>query len=128
MQIKEFSVAADPATQTFPITFTMPQPTNLNVLPGMTALVIVSDLQLDEDDTVPITVPAHAVISDPSGGALVWVVDTEAKTVHRRDVRVGPVTGTQSIVVLDGLAPGETIAVAGVYQLKEGQEIRLLDS
>jgi RND family efflux transporter MFP subunit len=127
MRIKEFSVAADPATQTFPITFTMPQPADLNVLPGMTALVIVSDLQLDEDESVPITVPAHAVFSDASGAAQVWVIDTESQTVHRRGVRVGPVTGTQSIVVLDGLTPGETIAVAGIYQLEEGQQIRLMD-
>jgi RND family efflux transporter MFP subunit len=128
MRVKEFAVAADPATQTFPITFTMPQPADLNVLPGMTALVIVSDLQLGEAGDVPITVPAHAVFSDPSGATQVWVVDTEARTVHRREVRVGPVTGTESIVVLDGLMPGETIAVAGIYQLEEGQEIRLLDS
>ncbi|MCK5411118.1 MAG: efflux RND transporter periplasmic adaptor subunit [Gemmatimonadetes bacterium] len=127
MRIKEFSVAADPATQTFPITFTMPQPADLNVLPGMTALVIVSDIQLDEDESVPITVPAHAVFSDASGAAQVWVIDTQSQTVHRRGVRVGPVTGTQSIVVLDGLTPGETIAVAGIYQLEEGQQIRLMD-
>ncbi|MCZ6478662.1 MAG: efflux RND transporter periplasmic adaptor subunit, partial [Gemmatimonadetes bacterium] len=127
MRIKEFSVAADPATQTFPITFTMPQPADLNVLPGMTALVIISDLQLGEDESVPITVPAHAVFSDASGAAQVWVIDTRSQTVHRRGVRVGPVTGTQSIVVLDGLTPGETIAVAGIYQLEEGQQIRLMD-
>lgn len=128
MQVKEFSVAADPATQTFPITFTMSQPADLRVLPGMTALVILSDLQLGEEDSVPITVPAHAVFTDPSGAAQVWVVDTQARTVHRRGVRVGPVTGTESIVVLDGLTPGETIAVAGIYVLEEGQEIRLMDS
>ncbi len=128
MRVKEFAAAADPATQTFPITFTMPQPTDLNVLPGMTALVIVSDLRLSEDEDVPITVPAHAVFSDAAGSPQVWVVDTQAQTVHRRGVRVGPVTGTESIVVLDGLSPGETIAVAGINQLEDGQEVRLMDS
>ncbi len=127
LRVKEFSVAADPATQTFPITFSMPQPADLNVLPGMTALVVISDLQLAEDEAVPITVPAHAVFSDAAGSPQVWVVDTESRTVHRRSVQVGPVTGTQSIVVLDGLRPGETIAVAGIYELEEGQEIRLLE-
>jgi multidrug efflux pump subunit AcrA (membrane-fusion protein) len=106
----------------------MPQPADLNVLPGMTALVILSDLQLGDEDSVPITVPANAVFTDPSGNTQVWVVDTETRTVHRRGVRVGPVTGTESIVVLDGLTPGETIAVAGIYLLEEGQEIRLMDS
>ena len=48
IRIKQFSVAADPATQPFPITFTMPQPTDLNVLPGMNALVIIYDFQLGE--------------------------------------------------------------------------------
>lgn len=127
MSIKEFAIAADPGTQTFPVTLTMAQPEDLNILPGMTALVIVYDLALGDDEDLPITIPAHAVFSDDAGNAHVWVINRETSTVHRRAVRVGPVTGTDSIFILDGLDPGDTIAVAGIYELEEGQEISLIE-
>jgi multidrug efflux pump subunit AcrA (membrane-fusion protein) len=74
-----------------------------------------------------VTIPAHAVFSDPEGGANVWVVD-ESLTVHRRPVSAGPVTGSDGIIILDGLAPGERIVTAGVQSLREGQEVRLMGS
>jgi RND family efflux transporter MFP subunit len=127
--VMEFAVNADPNTQTFPVTFTMPQPEELNVLPGMTALIVVSDIAVaDEESGAPLTVPAHAVFSDEAGDARVWVIDPADLTVHERPVTVGPVTGTDGIVVIDGLEAGEMIATAGIYQLQEGQTIRLMDN
>jgi hypothetical protein len=55
-------------------------------------------------------------------------VDTNDLTVQARNVRVGPVTGENSIRVIDGLASGETIAVAAVHQLQAGTKIRLMES
>ena len=129
VEVKEFAVNADPRTQTFPVTFTMPQPEGINIFPGMTALVVVSDFAMDEDDPdVPLTVPASAVFADDSGESRVWVVDPADLTVHERPVTIGPVTGTDAVVVLEGLAPGEMIAAAGVFQLQEGQTIRLMEN
>ncbi len=123
--VKEFAVNADPNTQTFPVTFSMPQPEDLNVFPGMTALIVVSDADVaDEQPGVPLTVPANAVFSDEEGNAHVWVIDAAELTVHQRPVRVGPVTGTDGIVILGGLEAGDMIATAGVYQLQEGQPVR----
>ncbi len=129
VEVEEFAVNADPATQTFPVTFTMPQPENLNVFPGMTALIVVSDIALAEDEPdAPLTVPAHSVFSDEAGNSRVWVIDPGDLTVHERPVTVGPVTGTDAIVVLSGLEAGERIAAAGIFQLQEGQTIRLMDN
>ena len=47
--------------------------------------------------------------------------------VTRRAVQVGPVTGTDNIIVLEGLEPGERIVTAGVLQLREGSPIRLME-
>lgn len=127
--VKEFAVNADPSTQTFPVTFTMRQPEDLNVFPGMTALIVVSDIALaEEEPDAPLTVPAHAVFSDEAGNSRVWVIDPDDLTVHERPVTVGPVTGTDAIVVLSGLQAGERIAAAGIFQLQEGQTIRLMDN
>jgi len=127
--IKEFAARADPQTQTFAVTVTLPQPEDINILPGMTATVgVTADLSGLGGAEEPVTIPAHAVFSDPEGGANVWVVDESNLTVHRRPVKAGPVTGSDGIIVLEGLAPGERIATAGVQSLREGQEVRLMGS
>ncbi|NNK79810.1 MAG: efflux RND transporter periplasmic adaptor subunit, partial [Litoreibacter sp.] len=47
-------------------------------------------------------------------------------TVTRRTVTVGGVQ-QNSIIVLEGLEPGDIIASAGVSFLREGQKVKLLD-
>jgi len=126
--IKEFAVSADPSTQSFPVTVTMPQPEELNILPGMTATVAI-ELELDaEAGDVPLTVPAQAVFADDAGSSQVWLIDPATSTVSRQRVDIGQVTGTAYIVILSGLEPGDVIATAGIFELKEGQEIRPLGS
>ena len=127
--VKEYAVNADPQTRTFQVTLAMSQPEELNVLPGMTALVTAEVVAVGgEGEAIPITIPAFAVFPDEAGNSHVWVVDEEMQTVHRRAVQVGSVTGADNIVVLGGLEPGERIAVAGIHQLQEGQKIRLMDN
>ena len=127
--VKEYAVNADPQTRTFAVTLAMSQPEELNVLPGMTALVTAEVMAVGgEGEAIPITIPAFAVFPDEAGNSHVWVVDEEMQTVHRRAVQVGSVTGADNIVVLGGLEPGERIAVAGIHQLQEGQKIRLMDN
>ncbi len=127
--VKEYGVNADPQTLTFQVTLAMSQPEELNVLPGMTALVTAEVMAVGgEGEAIPITIPAFAVFPDEAGDSHVWVVDEEMQTVHRRAVQVGSVTGADNIFVLGGLEPGERIAVAGIHQLQEGQKIRLMDN
>jgi len=130
LTFKEETAEADIQTQTFQVTFAMPQPDELRVLPGMTAevSVYIVDGTTEGAPSGEFLVPAEAVFASPSGNPQVWVVDTGDLTVHSRDVRVGPVTGANSIRVLDGLEGGETIAVAAVHQLQEGTKIRLMES
>jgi RND family efflux transporter MFP subunit len=123
---KEIATRADPTTQTFRATFTMPQPDDLLLLPGMTAevrVVITTTEAVVEDDRT--TIPALAVIGGPSGEAFVWVVDPDKMTVRKQEVTVGPMTGTENIVVREGLQTGDIIVIAGVTQLQEGLEVRL---
>ena len=127
-RVTEFAVNADPNTQTFAVTVSLAQPREINVLPGMTGTVVISNvLTADEGGTIPITVPATSVFADPDESSHVWVVDEEAMTVTRRAVRVGPVTGTDEIIILEGVVPGERIVTAGVNQLREGFPIRLME-
>jgi RND family efflux transporter MFP subunit len=123
LTLKEYATRADPRTQTYQVTLQMPQPEDINVLPGMTATVAGSP-QVAEAGGDRFVVPGIAVFSDASGVPHVWVVDTETNTVQKRQVTTGELTGTESIEILDGLQPHETIAVSGVSQLREGMTVR----
>jgi len=52
----------------------------------------------------------------------VWVVDTEQNTVSLRDVTLIE-RHDDSIVVTDGVQPGERVVTAGVNSLKQGQKV-----
>lgn len=136
LRMTEATAEADPQTQTFQVTFSMPQPEEFRVLPGMTAEVNVyagSEVNVYAgspgdgiDAAEGFLIPAEAVFASESGESRVWVVDTSNLTVHQREVEVGRVTGENSIRILQGLERGETIAVAAVHQLQDGSTIRLM--
>jgi RND family efflux transporter MFP subunit len=126
---KEHETSADPATLTFKVTFSLPAPDDLNVLPGMSATVIADLSGLFTEDTAGVTlVPIEAVFSaedKPLDADLrqVWVVDTDSMRTSRRDIKVGSLTG-QKIAILEGLEPGELIVAAGVNAVQEGMWVR----
>jgi multidrug efflux pump subunit AcrA (membrane-fusion protein) len=75
-------------------------------------------------ERVEIVVPAIAIFADEAGSPHVWIVDRSTGMVERRPVRTGDLSKTDSIVVLEGLVPGEEIAVSGVSLLREGMTVR----
>ena len=123
-RVSEVATQADPRTQSFRVTFTLPQPEGVNVLPGMTATVLRNP---PPGERVEIVVPAIAIFADEAGSPNVWVVDRTTGTVERRSVRTGDLSGTDSIVVLEGLVPGEDIAVSAVSQLRDGMTVRPIE-
>ncbi|UCF91925.1 MAG: efflux RND transporter periplasmic adaptor subunit [Desulfobacterales bacterium] len=124
LYVKEFSTQADPLTQTFRVVLEMPQPDEINVLPGMTAMVSGHEA-VAQEETKRFIVPAIAVFADEAGESHVWVVDP-AMSVHRRKVVTGSLTGEDRIEVIEGLEAGERIAITGVAQLREGMKVRNL--
>jgi len=124
LRLKEFATEADARTQTFQITLEMAQPEGVNILPGMTATVSGGAGPGDEEQTGQITIPAVAVFSDEAGNAHVWVVNKENMTVSSRKITTGDLAGTDSMQVLDGLQIGESIAITGISQLREGMKVR----
>jgi membrane fusion protein, multidrug efflux system len=126
LKIKEMALLADSMTQTFQVVLVMPAPAGIRILPGMTATVSIQFASVPEDEG-GIIVPAIAVWADDAGHSMVWVVDTNTMTVHRRAVTTGDLTGTDSIKITVGLAPEEVIAISGVSKLQEGLVVRKLE-
>lgn len=125
LTVKEFSTAADPATQTYQVVLALAQPEEANILPGMTAKVTVTT---EEEEAQPrIQIPAIAVLNDSDGNNYVWVFNKESRTVTKRIVELGKLAGTSNALVADGLVGGEEIVMAGVTQLAEGMEVRPWD-
>lgn len=122
---KAIGTEADPRTRTFPLTLSLPGLDGIKVLPGMTASVRATRSASVATEDPGFLVPSGAVFADENGVSYVWKVDTDAMTVHRVTVTLGPLQGPD-IAVLDGVADGETIATAGVHSMREGMKIKLM--
>jgi RND family efflux transporter MFP subunit len=121
VHIKEVAQQADPKTQTFRVRVAMKAPPKgVSLLPGMTATVTVTYRRASILGN-RILVPVSAVSKDGEGVQAAWAIGKDQK-VARRPVKVGSVTGGQ-IEILEGLEPGERIAVAGVTFLREGMKV-----
>ncbi len=119
----EAATQADPQTQTFQITFTMPRPAGLTILPGMTATVTV-DMSGMVDAVSGRLLPLTAVTANAALEPIVWVVD-EDHTVHARKVELGQMQGSR-IQVTKGIEDGLRVVSAGTAYLAEGMKVRLL--
>ena len=126
LSIKEFATEADPQTQTFEYVLIMPQPKNANILPGMTATVIVTAKGVTDEEPSYL-IPAVAVFANEAGVPQVWLVDPNDNTVHSREVQTDELVGSENIRITKGLKNGDMIAVAGVSVLREGMQVRPVD-
>jgi RND family efflux transporter MFP subunit len=125
LRLKEFATEADPQTQTFLVTLLMDQPSEMNVLPGMTATVVASKYK-EKREEGKILIPAIAVLPDYDGDSSVWVYQPENKAVVQRKVKTGELSGSDSIEIIEGLQIGDQIAVTAVNSLQDGMKVRPL--
>jgi RND family efflux transporter MFP subunit len=126
--IKSFTATADPVTRTYKATFAFENPEDVNILPGMTARVILHMPPgvVAADTTLGgITIPAVASVSDDQGNAYVWRVDPDTMKVSRVPVMLGQMSGAD-IQVSSGLSKGDRIAISGAAHLQEGMKVRPL--
>lgn len=125
VEVREMAQAADPATQTFRVRVGMKAPSEVNLLPGMTAAVTM--IYRRASILGPrLLVPVSAVLKDDEGKQAVWIISPEG-TASRRPVTVGEATGDR-LDIVEGLQPGERIATAGVKFLRDGMKVRDLGS
>jgi len=125
---KEHSSEADPRTGAYNLVLSMARPSNLNILPGMTANVKVDLNQVLLRTKQSFLIPASAVFSDDESALNstlknIWVVDESEMRAVKRAVKVGKLR-KDGIEILDGLVGGELIITAGVHQIVNGQPVR----
>lgn len=123
-RIKEVATVADPVTRTFEVIAAMDNPSDVSILPGMTANVTISVPEggTSSEAGAAFSIPASAVLADEQGNSTVWKVDAGTMTVSRVTIELGDMAGSQ-VRVLSGLNPGDRIAASGVHNLREGMQI-----
>jgi multidrug efflux system membrane fusion protein len=114
--VREVAAAADPATRTFVVKADIGR---ADVRLGQTANVKIEMPRVAGQIKLPL-----AAVFEAKGMPAVWVVDRTSMTVKPQPVRVAGAEGND-VVLAGGVAPGETVVVAGVHVLSAGQKVRL---
>lgn len=122
-RLKEYVETSSDASG-FPVSLTLenPDPARYRISPGMSC-----SITMQSADPVPdaVSLPVSAVYAPAEGGTYVWVVGKDDR-VMRREVKLGELFGSNRVVIDSGLAPGERVVTAGVYQLREGEQVRII--
>ena len=118
--VRELASSADPATRTYTLRVSVPQPPPQMKL-GMTASVRIPLSGLP--DLIHLPLGALVEQQDRKG---VWVFDRASQTVAFREVVIGGVADNQ-LLVAGGLKDGEVVVTAGAPLLRPGQKVTLLD-
>ncbi len=118
--LKEWNTSADRSSSTYAITFIMPHPEHVQILPGMTA-----EIQwTEEQSSAPaVTIPAGALVTNTSRQAFVWIFNRKTSTASRQPVTPGPLCKGSRLIIEKGLSPGDEIVTQGVDFIVENMPL-----
>ena len=121
--LKEFVKTSSDASG-FPVSLRLVDvdTTRYRIAPGMSCIV-----SMRVADRMPdvMSLPVTAIYAPAEGGDYVWVVGRDDR-VSLRAVELGELFGRDLVTVLRGVEPGDRVVTAGVYRLREGDEVRIL--
>lgn len=92
--------------------------------PGMSCTI---NLRIDTpSESQETSVPVTAVFTADGGEhPYVWIISA-GDSVMRREVTLGELFGTDMVTIRSGILPGDRVVTAGVYQLREGEKVKIL--
>ncbi|PMR76499.1 efflux RND transporter periplasmic adaptor subunit [Billgrantia endophytica] len=120
VRYREHRPQPDPVGQSYPVSVTLPRPSALELLPGMTASIVVSRFS---PAPTGVTVPLSALDPGNDGQMRVWRFDPDSQTVTPRPVTLGAALPDR-VTVLEGLTEGEPIVTSGTHLLRDGMRVR----
>lgn len=123
-RLKDYAKTSSDASG-FPVSLTVinPDPARYRISPGMSCTIT---MRSTDPVTGAVSLPVSAIYAPAEGGTYVWII-TPQERVTRRSVTLGELYDRDRVVVKSGVQPGERIVTAGVYQLREGQQVRISD-
>lgn len=94
-----------------------------HIIPGMSCTVT---MRTEDDLPESVSLPISAIYAPMQNGEYVWVVDSmDVVSLHR--VRLGEIFDRDRVLIDSGVQPGSRVVVAGVYRLKEGEKVRVIE-
>jgi RND family efflux transporter MFP subunit len=124
-KFKEYSTQVTPGTQAYEVVFSLPQPDNVQLLPGMSAELTLATVKTPQQGFTAV-VPISALDKqDQNGLVKVWRYQHDDNKIIPVTVTLGKVSN-QGIEVLTGLKKGDSIVAAGLSQLSEGMKVKPL--
>ncbi|MBD2046232.1 efflux RND transporter periplasmic adaptor subunit [Coleofasciculus sp. FACHB-64] len=124
-RVREIAPLVNAQRREATVTIDLPQPSSgesLSLRPGMFARAAITTTT-----TTGVTVPAKAILPQPDGSAIVFLLSGE-DTVQARKVELGEVASGDTREIKSGLKPGDRVVVAGAGYLKEGDKVRVINS
>jgi RND family efflux transporter MFP subunit len=115
--LRDISPLADPQTRTWRVRITLDNP------PPAMALGASIQLILPASGQTAIALPASA-LTRAGGQPAIFIVNTKTLTLHLQPVVLARYS-TKEIFISAGLSPGETVAIAGVSKLRNGEKVTL---
>lgn len=125
VELKDVVMQADPKTQTYKVYMTMPTPSDINVLPGMTATIILIYTDSEDGLSNSYLVPLTSIFTDENKNHFVWTVNSN-NSLSAKQVKLGKFKNNQ-VQVISGLQTGDSIVSAGVHLLRENQIVQPLE-
>lgn len=116
VELKEWSTSSDRSSNTFAVTFSMPHPGDIQILPGMTAEI---DWSEQTGSARVMTIPVKAMVTDISGASYVWSFDPATSKASKTPIIPGKLIGTSRIIVKNGLDENTLIVTDGVDFITE---------
>lgn len=122
-RLKDYARTSSDASG-FPVSLTLEgvDTARCRISPGMSCTVTMRTADPVAD---AVSLPLTAVCAPAEGGDYVWIVG-DGERVERRAVTLGEPYGRDRVIVDSGVEPGERVVTAGVYQLREGEPVRIM--
>lgn len=123
-RLKDYARTSSDASG-FPVSLTLEgvDAARYRISPGMSCTVTMRTADPVAD---AVSLPLTAVCAPAEGGDYVWVVG-DGERVERRAVTLGEPYGRDRVIVDSGVEPGDRVVTAGVYQLREGEPVRIME-
>ena len=123
---KEHASKVSPGSQTYEVVFSLTPPENLNILPGMSAELLLNMSALNRSQQAISVLPMTAIVrTDSNNETIVWRFDPESQKLESVPVTLGQVRSA-GIEVLSGLNSGDQIVAVGASAVKDNMDVKPL--
>ena len=103
----------------------IPQPQATLPTPGMTATINIKRSTESSIDSQLTLIPLSS-IKETDGNCTVWVYNPEKEQINTREVKILQIKRNGTVIISEGLNPGEIVVSAGVNYLKENQQVKVI--